>query len=1241
MLRNIRRPLIFCTTLLFFVSLAYSLPSAQAALSHTLTSQNTPSHSLVKKRIAESNVGSLRQTRGTAGVCLSPPLGNYTTTTITIGGHTSITPDAAPSGATSLTAIAPAGFTGTLTVNSTTGAVNVSNAGPVGSYVVKVYARNGCISPTTRTFTLTVGAAAICSGVNFSGPTLYATGGTGSYPNAIAVGDFNGDGQPDLATANSAYSVGIFLNNGAGSFSTANGSPITLFQGGQATAIVTGDFNGDGNLDLAAGDDLGKIFILLGDGNGGFTVTGSPLNAASLIRSIAIGDFNGDGKLDLAATNYTTNNLTILLGDGSGGFSAATGSPIAVGSHPYSVVVGDFNRDNKTDLAVANLGSNSVSILLGDGSGSFSAAAGSPVALSSNPYSLAIGDFNGDSYQDLAVASYTGSSVTILLGDGNGGLTATANTLSTGTSKPNSIALGDFDGDGKQDLVTASTWDGKSYFFLGQGDGSFTQAAGSPVSTGSGMNQVFSADLNGDGKQDLAFAGLGAGKLIVQISTCRATSTTTLISSSSTSSFGQSVTFTATVSGVAGTATGTVTFKDGSTTLGTGTLDSNGQATLMTSALSVGSHSVTAEYGGDSTYNVSTSSALTQTVSKMSTSTVLASSLNPAVYGQSITLTATVSSANLPSHVFTRNISAPSGTVSFYKDGTLFGTATLNAGTATLTTSVLTPGSYSFTATYAGDSMFVTSTSNALTQVVNQSVSTVALSSAVNPVAFKQFVTLTATVNVEVRGALAPTGIIIFRDGTDVLGTISINSADQAVLRTTNLTIGSHTITAEYSGDSNYQGQTSADLTQSVEKGITTTTLSSSANPSSFGQSIALTATVIARNGTPTGSVEFYDGGQLLGSASLNGSTATLTTDVIGSGVRTLTAGYTGDEQFSASTSSPLTQTMNLVCTYTLSNLSQTYNLAGGNGQIKVMGRLGCGWLAGSNVPWVTIVGGDELGINGNGDGTVNLVVAPLTDGVSRTGTLTIAGQTVTITQAKPVAVVSGASFTGEEVAPGEIVSVFGADLSVGTDGAAELPLPTTLAGTQVKITDSQGVARLAPLFYVSPLQINYQVPEDTALGSATITIINGSEEVTGAGTINIAAVAPGLFAVNSNGQGVAVALAQRVTADGTVTYEVIWQIDEVQGKFVPAPIDLGPDTDQVFLALFGTGFRHRTSLATVTAFIGDQEVEVLYVGAQGEFTGLDQINLRLPRTLNGMGETDLTLRVDGKVVNTLRINIK
>jgi|GEM_PF-1966369 len=235
---------------------------------------------------------------------------------------------------------------------------------------------------------------------------------------------------------------------------------------------------------------------------------------------------------------------------------------------------------------------------------------------------------------------------------------------------------------------------------------------------------------------------------------------------------------------------------------------------------------------------------------------------------------------------------------------------------------------------------------------------------------------------------------------------------------------------------------------------------------------------------------------------------------------------------------------------------------------------------------------------------------------------------------------VSAASFERAALASEAIVAAFGSGLATATQSATTLPLPTSLAGTRVLVKDSVGVERLAPLFFVSSLQVNYLIPAGTVTGNATMTITSGSGAVS-IGTAQIAAVAPGLFAANANGQGVAAAIALRVRGDASQSFESVAQFDASQGKMVSVPIDLGPNSDQVFLILFGTGLRFRSNLAAVSARVGGADAQVLFAGAQGGFAGLDQVNLLIPRSLVGRGEVDVALTVDGKVANTVKVNIK
>jgi uncharacterized protein (TIGR03437 family) len=238
------------------------------------------------------------------------------------------------------------------------------------------------------------------------------------------------------------------------------------------------------------------------------------------------------------------------------------------------------------------------------------------------------------------------------------------------------------------------------------------------------------------------------------------------------------------------------------------------------------------------------------------------------------------------------------------------------------------------------------------------------------------------------------------------------------------------------------------------------------------------------------------------------------------------------------------------------------------------------------------------------------------------------------------VASVSAASFDGATLALESIVAAFGAELATSTQVANTVPLPTALAGTTVRLRDSLGIERLASLFFVSPMQVNYQIPSGLIAGPALVTITSGNG-VASVGTVQIQAVAPGLFSANANGRDVASGVVLRVRADGTQSFEPLGRFDSAQNRFVPVPIDLGPPADQVFLLLYGTGWRGRSSLAATMVRIGGVNAEVLYAGAAPGFIGLDQLNVRAPRELAGRGEVDIALTVDGRVANIVKLSLR
>ncbi len=237
------------------------------------------------------------------------------------------------------------------------------------------------------------------------------------------------------------------------------------------------------------------------------------------------------------------------------------------------------------------------------------------------------------------------------------------------------------------------------------------------------------------------------------------------------------------------------------------------------------------------------------------------------------------------------------------------------------------------------------------------------------------------------------------------------------------------------------------------------------------------------------------------------------------------------------------------------------------------------------------------------------------------------------------LASVSAASFSGVRLAPDSITAAFGSGLATQTVSANARPLPTTLGGSRVDVTDAAGQTRPAPLFFVAPQQINYLLPAGTATGVATVKVTS-SDGTTTQGAVQVAAVAPGIFAANASGQGVAAAVVLRVRGN-VQTFEPVAQFDSATNRFVATPINLGPETDQVILLLFGTGVRNRSANGALTALIGGTSADVLGAAAQAEFDGLDQINVRLPRSLMGRGEVDVALTVDGAAANVVRIRVQ
>jgi hypothetical protein len=560
--------------------------------------------------------------------------------------------------------------------------------------------------------------------------------------------------------------------------------------------VETGDFNGDGRVDLAVFGGVLSVFTGKGDG----TFTGATNTTIGYSTGGVVGDFNGDGKLDVAFVTRNYDSLAILLGNGNGTFQSAVN--YADPSGPGSVTVGDFNGDGKLDVAVANANSDTIGVFLGNGNGSFQSQVTYTVQQSPGP--IVVGDFNGDGKPDLAVASQRNNSLEVLLGNGNGTFQA-PRSFSVPGLRVYSLAAVDFNGDGVADLVACDVYGVD--VFLANGDGTFADTRRYDVAH---YNiGVAVGNFKGDGVPDLAVASPDSGGISIVLNSSIATATA-LTSSVDPSVFGQPVTFTATVSAVppgSGTPTGTVTFKDNGVTLATSIM-TGGSATFLTSSFSAGTHRITAVYGSDTNFFGSTSGTLSQTVKKDGTTATVVSSANPAPIGRNVKFTATISAVAPGS-------GTPTGTVTFLDGATTLATAKLNSGQATFATSTLAKGVHGITVTYGGNVNFTGSTSSTLSQTIRKDATTTVVASSLNPSTSGQTVIFTATVTANAPGSGVPTGKVTFLDGTTTLGFRSLNSG-KATFTTSSLSVGQHSISVVYAGSSSDKPSTSATLTQTV-----------------------------------------------------------------------------------------------------------------------------------------------------------------------------------------------------------------------------------------------------------------------------------------------------------------------------------------------------------------------------------------------------------------------------------------
>ncbi|MGB8535616.1 MAG: FG-GAP-like repeat-containing protein [Acidobacteriaceae bacterium] len=502
---------------------------------------------------------------------------------------------------------------------------------------------------------------------------------TGNQPTAGGAADFNGDGIQDLAVFNSdANSITVFLGKGDGTFNPV--APIfgvgtvpciSQFEASNC-ALTVGDFNHDGNADLVATSGFDNtVTVLLGHGDGTFSfANGSPITVGNFPQAVKIGDFNADGLQDLAVANAKDNTISILLGNGDGTFTPATGSPVAVGSFPFFVAVADFDRNGTADIAVSNDNDNTVTILLGNGDGTFTEASGSPIPnFNYNPGPIISADFNGDGKLDLAVSNFTPfnntlGNVVVLLGNGDGTFANAPGSPITVGVDPFALAAVDFNQDGKTDLAVDNYGQITNFptqtlsVLLGNGDGTFA-ALGTPIQLGDSPNDLVTADFNGDGATDFAIPELADNNVTILLNAFTQTETANLANVT-----------------IAGT----------------------------------GTHYVDAVYLGNSQFATSTSTTVPLQGVTVPTTLTLTANPTEQMLTMPVTFTAQLAaiSPEPPSAI-------PTGTVTFFDQSVnaTLGTAPMGAnGQAVFTTTSIGPGHHTIIASYSGDPDYLASTSN-------------------------------------------------------------------------------------------------------------------------------------------------------------------------------------------------------------------------------------------------------------------------------------------------------------------------------------------------------------------------------------------------------------------------------------------------------------------------------------------------------------------------------------------------
>jgi sugar lactone lactonase YvrE len=715
----------------------------------------------------------------------------------------------------------------------------------------------------------------------FAGDGGLATGASLNNPSVVAV-----DAAGTLYIADGGNSRIRRVDAATGIITTLAGTGSTSYNGDgvAATAANLGfpfglQMNGAGNLlfaDLVSNrvrlvdTSTGLIWTIAGNGpppccgvGDGGPATAAALNgpagiALSPMGPLFVSEHAGQRVRQIALQNPVVSTALNLTANGT---SVPSGSPLTLTAVLSAMNSSTANLTESIHFVEGGFGIGTAALVNGS-------AAFTTTTLSQGPHSFTAQYF-GDSV--FAVSISPPVNVTITAAQSSVALAANPSPAVSG--QPVTLTA----------TVTPSSATGTVNFFNGTTSlGMANVSNGTATLTGVTL-MAGSYSLTAQYSGDINLPSSTSPAITLNV---KAVSSVVLTSSSNPVTAPLAVAFTATVS--PSTATGTVQFMDNGSAIGTISIMS-GTAILSISPSTPGIHSITASYSGDANDAPATSAVFTQTVLASSLG-VVASSQNPSPVGGPVTFTATVTPGNA------------TGTVQFADGATILGTGTLAGGSASFTTSTLAQGPHSITAIYSGDANNAGSTSATLTQTVKLTTA-LTLASSLNPAPVGQTVTFTANVNP------AATGSVQFLDGATVLVTAPVSSG-AAVFSTSTLTLGTHSITASYGGDTNYLSAQSSALTETVNLVATTTTLAATPNPAFVGGAVALLATVTPANAT--GTVQFLDGTTVLGAGALSNGSASFTTSTLTQGAHSITAVYGGDASNAGSTSAAISQAMKL-----------------------------------------------------------------------------------------------------------------------------------------------------------------------------------------------------------------------------------------------------------------------------------------------------------------------------------------